>query len=688
MKFKILFIGALTALFIAGCGQESEPKPTIMAKEAAATEIPTNTPSPTDPEPEPTSTPSVSQTPTPAPPQFTATFEETDCPFSLPPEEIEGETVTCGFVTVPENRVNQGEGTIRLAVVVFKAESDAPQPDPVILLSGGPGEKTAENAPIVAQLLQSFRDDRDLIIFDQRGVGLSEPALECSEFTETILETLDELDPEVGLTKMYEALTACGQGLVAEGHNLSAFNTIENAADVDDIRQALGYDQLNIYGGSYGSQLAQEVMRSFPEGIRSVVLGAVLPLEKSFFVHVPTTIVNSILHLMDVCADDQECSSAYPDLEQTLYDTIDELNANPVPITVTNPLDGQSYDSWLTGDEVFGNLAIFLYVTDIIPVLPKAIHDVSQGDYELMTQLSSTKLALINALSRGMMLSVFCAEDLIGVTPEEYLEVREQIPPQLVGRADPEDVIEYDFFGICQNWPVEQADPAFKQPVVSDIPTLILEGEFDPVTPLIYAEEVKAHLSNSYLFEFPGIGHDVLVASSCSRQIADQFMDDPLSEPDASCLEEMQGAAFDLPELDSGEITLEPVSDEATGLSGLAPAGWDSPAVGTYVRAENALDPTALIIDLLPLSMEDFLDLITSQLAMESHPESVGELETDSFIFALYEEEIQGVAVDLAATVIDEASTLIVLMQSPANERGILYKEVFLLAVEALELNN
>ena len=94
---------------------------------------------------------------------------------------------------------------------------------------------------------------------------------------------------------------------------------------------------------------------------------------------------------------DEACESAYPNLQQTLYNTIDQLNADPVPITITNPLDGQTYDSWLTGDEIFSNLATFLYITDIIPVLPQAINDVAEGDYELMTQLSSTKLALLDA---------------------------------------------------------------------------------------------------------------------------------------------------------------------------------------------------------------------------------------------------------------------------------------------------
>jgi pimeloyl-ACP methyl ester carboxylesterase len=655
----------------------------LLAGCADSAEQPTATPVPMAID---TAVPLPTETPThePAIVEYRPTFEESPCPFALPPEEEEGETVICGYVTVPEVRASPDEATINLAVVVFKALTANAAPDPVILLAGGPGEKTVANAVTVSLILSSFRDKRDLIIFDQRGVGLSEPALECPQFKPAILETLDELDAEVSLRTQFEAIMACRDQLVAEGHNLSAYNTAENAADVEDIRRALGYEQLNLYGGSYGTLLAQTVMRNHPTGIRSVVLGGVLPTEKSFFVHVPTTTVQAVLHLLEVCAADEPCNAAYPNLQETLFDTIDSLNANPVPITVTDPADGQSYDSWLTGDAVFGNLITFLYITDIIPVLPQAIEDVANGDYELMTQLSSTTLVLIDALSRGMEFSVFCAEDLIGVTSEDYLETRLEMPPQLAGATDPEDVIEYGFFGICQNWPVEEADPAIKEPVVSDIPTLILEGEFDPVTPRVYAEEVAAHLSESYLYEFPGVGHNILLGSPCARDIAGRFLEDPTAEPNVSCIDRMPDMEFDLPRAEADEIVLEPVEDQESGFSYLAPAGWEQAAPGTFVRGENSLDQTAIIIDVLPVSAADFIELITARLALEEPIASVGELETEPFNWTLFAEEVQGVAIDIAAVQLDEEMMLMVLLQTSSAEREALYADIFLPVVESV----
>jgi pimeloyl-ACP methyl ester carboxylesterase len=353
----------------------------------------------------------------------------------------------------------------------------------VILLSGGPGEKTVQHAPALAQLLAPVHPNRDLIVFDQRGVGLSEPALECPQVTQVIFDLLDEPDPDVIQQAVFHALMECRDQLVSEGHNLSAYNTIQNAEDVNAIRMALGYDEVNLWGGSYGSLLAQATLRDHPEGIRSIAINSVLPLEVSFFVEASVTTANAIMHLLEACAIDEACGDAFPGLQETLFEVIDQLNEKPIPISVMNPLDGQSYDSILTGDEVLSNLVTFLYFTQIIPVLPQAIHDVYDGDYELMTQLSGTQLALMDALSRGMMISVMCAEDLIDRTPEDLLNLQATLPRQLTGSADPELAIEYGIFGICENWPVQEAEPWVKEPVVSDVPTLVLTGEFDPVTP-------------------------------------------------------------------------------------------------------------------------------------------------------------------------------------------------------------
>jgi hypothetical protein len=192
-------------------------------------------------------------------------------------------------------------------------------------------------------------------------------------------------------------------------------------------------------------------------------------------------------------------------------------------------------------------------------------------------------------------------------------------------------------------------------------------------------------LSNNYLYEFPGIGHNVLVASPCARRIALDFVEDPTEAPDASCIGEMPGVVFDLPKEEAAGITLEPFVIEQAGLSGVAPAGWKKASAGTFVRQQNALDPTALIYDIAPTDEAGFRQLIQAQLQLDQPPESVGQRETESFPWTLYSVEVRGVVVDMAATQQDDETTLIVLLQSKPDERDSLYELVFLPAVDELK---
>lgn len=607
-------------------------------------------------------------------------FEPGPCPFDVP----EGSALGCGFVVVPEDHNDADGPTIRLAVVVVKDLSPDHEPDPVIVLSGGPGGKTVQDAGEMALVYDAVHPRRDLILFDQRGVGLSQPALECPELEEAFLEVLDEADVDVALKTKSDALMACRDRLTGEGHNLSAYNTTQSAADVNAIRIALGYDRMNVYGGSYGSFLAQATMRDYPEGIRSVVLASVWPLEKSASVEGDATIAEAVMAVLDACAVDQACNNAYPNLKDVLFETIDQLNIEPVPIVATNTADGEAYDVLLTGGEVTEDLTAALYVTQFIPALPRAIYDLHNGDYELMARLAGFKMALIGGLSRGMQYSVVCAEDLIGRTPEDLLEAEMSIPRQLRGAADPELVIEYGIFGRCENWPVEEADPSFKEPVVSDIPTLILEGEFDPVTPPEYGRLVAEKLSSSYFFEFPGAGHNVGSGSECAGSITAEFVDEPTREPDAACIADMPGIVFDLPtEPGAAKVELEPFTDDWLRFTGLAPTGWAEPFPLYYRRELTALDPTTFVLDAAHMTADELFGLLSQQLGFDPGLESVARDEWGIFTWDFYQFEYLGDPADLGLA---EAGgqAYFVLLISPAEERDSLYEELFLRAVRTL----
>jgi pimeloyl-ACP methyl ester carboxylesterase len=593
MKKACMLVVCLMVL-LASCGKETvEPTPQKTVQEvvpttspiptqATTTLSPTNTIAPTD-------TPETLSEPlTPSEPA--GYFESGVCPFDLPA----GVEVECGFVIVPEDHDNPEGKTIRLAVAVMRDQSEDHQPDPVIVLAGGPGEKLVENRGIMLQLFGDVHPDRDLIIFDQRGVGLSEPALECPEWIEAQYDLLDEADELVTYQTSYIKLMECNQTLVNEGVNLSAYNTSQSAADVNAIREALGYEQLNLFGGSYGSFLAQAVVREYPEMVRSVAMNSVYPLEANFLVDAPLVTAQGALDLLAACESDEECNQAYPDLTEVFFETIERLNEEPVMITVTHATSGKNYDVLLTGDRVYGNLLGFMYITQFIPLLPQAIYDVYNGDYDLVAQLQGTYLSLYEATSRGMMYSVLCTEDLIDKEWEDLRKNYEAVPIPLSDEIDIEDTRPYSIFAICEGWGVEEADPSFKQPLVSDIPTLLLGGEFDPVTPIEFAYDVAESLSNSYLYEFSGVGHNIMAASDCARKTMGEFFHDPSQAPGASCMIDME-TGFAVPYEDPDGLYSFPIPPE-----------WEVESNEGYIRLVNPADDiTAYVVVVEGESIEE-----------------------------------------------------------------------------------
>ena len=567
MKAKLLIFLGFLMFVLVSCGQNDLPTETVAATPTAEIE----------------KTVAETAVPSPTAKPFISTFAEAECPFELPESTPAGKVV-CGFVTVPEDHQQPDGPAIRIAVAIIKNQSEERLPDPVLVLSGGPGQKTLQDTVAIAQILEPFHPQRDLILFDQRGVGLSEPSLNCPEFVDALFENLAETDSTQQAQTSHSALMACRDRLVAEGHNLAVYTSRQNGADVEAIRTALGYDMVNLYGGSYGSHLAQVVMRDHPNTIRSVIIDSVYPLEASLFIDVATSSATAIMHLLETCAQDETCAAAYPDLEDVLFTVVDQLNNEPHPMTLTNPVDGKSYEAFLTGDVVVQNLRTFLYDTMAIPLLPQVIFDVYNGDYALMTRLTSAKLASFDRLSTGMELSVICTDDLIGKTAQDFIDNLASLPPQLAGSATPDDIREYGIFAICASWPVTEASSWVKEPLVSDIPTLVLSGEFDPVTPPIYAELAAAHLANSYVFEFSGVGHNPVGSSSCARNMVAGFLAAPHTAPDASCMTDLD-ISFVVP-TDYDVAAKEPIYIEEHGISSQIPQGWAQVEPGVFTSPD------------------------------------------------------------------------------------------------------
>ncbi|MFN8420463.1 MAG: alpha/beta hydrolase [Anaerolineae bacterium] len=464
-------------------------------------------------------------------------LETTDCWMELPEGVIEGDNIQCGYLVVPEDRSDPDSPTISLAVAVLRAPATATEvkSDPVIYLAGGPGSNAMATLPI--WLESPYLQDRDLVLLDQRGTGYSLPSLNCSE-----MERQEE-----------GAVQLCHDRLIDEGINLQAYNSVENAADVADLRVALGYDEWNLFGISYGTRLALTIMRDHPEGVRSVVLDSVYPPEISSWEEFGQNIVDVVDYLFQACANDLQCSRTYPDLEQEFYATAKELNANPASYTTTDST-GNSVENVLTGDTFVRRIVQSLYTSQFIPYLPFVINQVANGNYAVFDDLESGAIrSMVRhqlpdedvSDSEGMGFSVDCQEELAFMDVATALD---NIPGEPTALYDISVTDIQDIFSICQIWGVEAADQIETQPVESDIPTLVVAGEFDPVTPPHWAKSAASHLPNSFYFLFPGGGHGVIELNDCSRGIMQSFLNDPTKEPDASCIDDIGEVQWMLPE--------------------------------------------------------------------------------------------------------------------------------------------
>lgn len=469
---------------------------------------------------------------------FEPFFEEEDCPFDLDMD------MTCGYVIVLEDRSDPDSEWVELAVVILYALADNPQPDPVIYLEGGPGGSALFQVEDLAR--HPVVETHDLIVFDQRGTGFSWPSLNCIEIEQDLAD-----DP----------IAACRDRLLDEGINLNMYNSAQSAADVNDLRMVLGYDDVNLWGISYGTKLALTVMRDYPEYIRSVVIDSVYPPEVDALSLIPVSFVDALNALFDRCATDFDCADYFPDLEDFFYELIVMLDDEPLWIETD---DG---DLEISGEEILAQLFLALYDTARIPYLPYALallaeiddedwvldgYDILTGAYipdganddfwESVFMESEFVLDYMDEFgeiddAEGVYYSVDCSESYQLSDIDAAYAAAEAIPAALQSYF----LIEIEIsVQSCEVWGVETADPIENERVYSDIPTLILSGVFDPVTPPSSGDSAALGLSNSTHIVFPTAGHGISFtdgdAGDCAKQIMMDFLFNPSGLLDVSCV--------------------------------------------------------------------------------------------------------------------------------------------------------
>lgn len=454
-------------------------------------------------------TPSVSGPHTAAP-----QFENRNCWFVTPP----GVSVRCGSVVVAESRKRSARApkTVRLAVAVF-SKSEMSAREPLFFLSGGPGDAAIDVVRLFPSAFFPLLNQRDLIVIDQRGTGHSEPSLDCPE----------------------SDLAACRARLNRQGVDLGSYTTTENAADINDVRLALGYQQIDLLGGSYGTLLAQAVMRDYPGTVRSAILDSAAPLQELVQVELMRHFEPALQVLFDGCQSDAACHQDYPNLRETFYGLIKRLNATPIQVQVSGGPNGHQ-EFTLSGGRFGFVIWQSLYHSEAIPHLPRIIYDTASGNSERLARLIERQRPP-DVRSAGMQQSVECTEMAPFMKPDQLRQVAGRISPALRQVAMSQFG---DIFERCRIWDVPPAEARVKAPLRSDTPVLLLVGAFDPATPPVSARWTAETLSQDYLFIFPDTGHGVFRTSACARAVISAFLADPGHSPSVPCVEQLSGPAF------------------------------------------------------------------------------------------------------------------------------------------------
>lgn len=625
-------------------------------------------------------------------PPYEPIFTAADCKFTLSTPH----DVACGFLEVPENRDDLAANgaasgrTVRLHVAIFASESSSPL-STIVYLEGGPGGDALETLPYTFEdNFAPLLANHELVIFDQRGTGYSEPSLACPESEELMLSTLDEdLDSEQSKGLLLEMVTACRDRLRGEGVDLAAYNSRENAADVDDLRRVLGHTQWDLYGISYGTRLAQTVMRDFPDGVRSVVLDSTYPLSADLTVDTIANMDRAFDTFFAGCAADAACGEAYPDLETRFFALADTLNATPILVPVLHVFTGQQLEALVDGETMIEVLFQSLYSEELIVQLPKLIADVEQGHHTALSTLLSNFLISEEFVSAGMNLSVQCYEEVAFGTAAAA-ETAVSAYPQLAETFAVGTNTGPFAYTVCATWDVGSAPAVENEAIRSDLPTLVLAGEYDPITPPAWGQLVATNLPHATYLEFPGLGHAVSTAGDCPQGITLAFFADPTAAPDASCIANMGSPAFVVGS-ENADIVLEPFSETTPfAMSGVIPAGWEQAGPGTYVRGASILDQTLIIQVAAPaapgLTADVFTSSLLNSLGVEELGESVGTFVDNGRSWSLYTATVQGHLLDLA-TAETADGLFMVAMISTEEEREGLITAVFQPALTALTLN-
>jgi pimeloyl-ACP methyl ester carboxylesterase len=442
-------------------------------------------------------------------------------------EGFPGIKARCGVLERPENPDDPVSPAIELHVAVVPALTLEPETDAFAPIAGGPGQSTIEFYASFRAAFEHVRRTRDIVLVDQRGTGRSAP-MEC-DVDEDIIQGGFSRELTIDVTE------SCLRQLP---HDPRYFTTSVAVQDLEAVRKALGYSAFNVYGISYGSRVAQHFVRRYPESTRTVTIDGVVPPQIALGPGIAIEAQRALDAIFYRCAEEVACSNRFPTIHEDFGVLRDALSAEPVIVTMANPLTGTATDVEFGPDELAGAIRLLSYHPSTIALIPLLIDEAVNGNYvPLASQYVSIAEGMSEALNIGMHNSVVCTEDAPWFEAEDV--TAEDLALTYIG---PVQLDSLD--AICSVWPRGEFDDDLRTPVATDIPVLLLSGEADPITPPAYADLAAVDLDNALHLTGRRQGHGLAVRGCAPEIIGDFVASASVEDLDASCLDRVFSMPF------------------------------------------------------------------------------------------------------------------------------------------------
>lgn len=430
---------------------------------------------------------------------------------------VEGvsDKLNCGFVTVPENPNNPDSKQIQVHYVVLPAVKNTNHEEALLAIAGGPGQSAIDNAAGFNTMLNKVRQQRDILLIDQRGTGRSN-ILNCDDNTQSPLSFDDE---------NIDTLAETQKCLAKIDADITQYGSLNAVKDFEIIRQHLGYKKLHLYGISYGTRMAQLYMRLYPEHLATVTLDGIVPMQQSVL-EIDSAIDRGFDLLFKDCQETTACHTQFPRLKTEFEQVATSLAKAPIIENVYDPVTGEKTLLTMTQSKFYGSIRMALYQANVRALLPHAIHQAANNNFQPLLGLFT--LTTDNAgMAMGMHASVVCGEDLHRITPA----MRERAKQSFMGRTMLESLE-----ATCSVWKVPVVDDSFSDPIDSNLPTLLLSGEIDPATPPSWGALAMEKLTNAKHFIAPYATHGVAYQSCANNLIADLVRSGSVKELEGECL--------------------------------------------------------------------------------------------------------------------------------------------------------